>query len=461
MRVKEVPSRLLLRNGRRFDTKPYMSGALEARYQLERLACRKDPLQTLTAGGSAGIVNAGRVRRLWVDDPRHGLPFMSSSDILNADLSNLPHIARQVIDAYPQLIIRKGWTLITRSGTIGQMAYARPNMDGMACSEHVMRVIPDPERVPPGYLYAFLSSKYGVPIVVSGTYGSIIQSIEPHHIADLPVPRVDDEIEQEVHRLVQRAAELRTNAAELRQQAVQRITTLLDWKPQPLHTLNGETSSRLVRRRLDAFHHTAAVRLARHTLANGPNAQRLGDVVQAVFEPNRGARRQVTDPDYGIPFLSSSEVFELDPRGGYLISKRLTPNLDRLLVSETDLLLPRSGQVGGIIGRAVLPVPTCYGYSASEHLVRVRCHSTDDAHFLWAVFASEPGYFAAIGTAYGSSIPSLDCQLIADLHVPWSDAGLRGEIAAKVGANVAALAEAILAERKAVSLVEQAIEGAA
>ncbi|WP_419650104.1 hypothetical protein, partial [Thiolapillus sp.] len=66
------------------------------------------------------------------------------------------------------------------------MAYARPDMDGVACSEHVMRVVPNESLIKPGYLYAYLSSRFGVPIVVSGTYGAIIQHIEPHHIAELP-----------------------------------------------------------------------------------------------------------------------------------------------------------------------------------------------------------------------------------------------------------------------------------
>ena len=89
------------------------------------------------------------------------------------------------------------------------MAYVRPDMDGMwSFSEHVMNVVPDPDRILPGYLYAFLSSKFGVPLVVGGTYGAIIQHIEPHHIANLPVPRLGEKIETRVHRLIQEAAEL-------------------------------------------------------------------------------------------------------------------------------------------------------------------------------------------------------------------------------------------------------------
>jgi hypothetical protein len=88
------------------------------------------------------------------------------------------------------------------------MAYVRPDMAGLACSEDVLRVVPNPERIPPGYLYAFLSSTYGVPLVVAGTYGAIIQHIEPEHIANLPVPRFGPEIEAGIHATMDEAAKL-------------------------------------------------------------------------------------------------------------------------------------------------------------------------------------------------------------------------------------------------------------
>ena len=179
----------------------------EARKLLERLAGTK-PLNELVRQ-SAGIFHAGRSARRWVNNPEYGVPFLSSTDILEADFSFLPLMAKSAIVDNPRLRVERDWTLITRSGTVGRMAYARPDMDGFSCSEHVLRVVPDTDKIAPGYLYAFLSSKYGVPMIANAAYGAIIQHIEPEHIADLPVPRFGRSVEEEIHSRVQSAADLR------------------------------------------------------------------------------------------------------------------------------------------------------------------------------------------------------------------------------------------------------------
>ncbi len=457
MKIKAIPSAWMRLDGRRFDCGPYMSGALEAKIRLEELACRKEPLADLCNGGIRGLVNAGRITRQWATDSAHGVPFLTSTSILQADLSDLRFISHRAVRENPKLIIRAGYTLITRAGTIGRMSYTRPDMDGLACSEDVLRVIPDSRRIRSGYLYAFLSSKFGVPLVTSGTYGAIIQHIEPQHIADLPVPRLGEKVEREAHRRVEEAAKQRSDAASIRSAIVEKVTSSLGWSHRAPCYLYTTTSSSSLQRRLDAFHHGSGIRAARERLAAG-KSRRLGSVVEEVFEPNRGARRKVEDAEYGVPFLSSSEVFRLDPVGDYLISRTLTPHLERQLVTERDLFLPRSGQLGGIIGRAVLPLPSYYGSAASEHLVRIRCKSRDDAFFAWAVFATEPGYYAAIGTAFGSSIPSLDCALLAELRIPWWNGNRREEVVLLVERMVKALADAIRDEREAVALVERTIE---
>src|SRR5579885_3867889 len=114
---RPVTSAWLDLNGRRLDSSPYVSGAAEAKMLLETLHAEKMPLRLV----NTGIFNGPRFARLYVDDPDYGVPFLGSTDILNADLSTLPLLSKKLVERLPELLIQDGWTLITCSGTIGRM----------------------------------------------------------------------------------------------------------------------------------------------------------------------------------------------------------------------------------------------------------------------------------------------------------------------------------------------------
>jgi len=466
MKVKTIPSTWITAEGRRLDCGPFMSGALEARMILSQLTQRKDRLREVTQNGIDGIVNAGRVKRLWVDNPAHGIPFLSSSDILQADLSTAPLISKKVVADYPQLVIRQGWTLITRSGTIGRMVYARPDMDGMGCSEHVMRVIADPARIPPGYLYAFLSSQYGVPMVVGGTYGSIIQSIEPHHIADLPVPRLGEAVEQRAHALVEEAAQKRSLAANIFAAALReleelaglpRLTTPQSSAPFDISVVSSKT----IRGRFDAFFHsryqTEAILALRES---GYPTIYVKDFADSIIEPLRFKRIPVEDTEYGIPFFGTSAMMWIDPQPTYHLPRRMV-GIDNYLVDERTVLIPRSGQLNGVIGTAVLPIGSLIGGAITEDAIRLNCGTSTDAGYLLIALRSDYGMRQVKARAFGSSIPHLNVDQIGRVLIPELDSDARLKIGTK-GARTAQLRnEAIQLEFEATRIIERTIEGAA
>ena len=165
MKEKRVPSAWLEQQGRRLDSRPYLSGAIEAKFVLSKLSVAKSPLQELTRGGIGGIFNGPRFARSYVSDEKHGVPFLDSTDILRADMSFVPMLAKRQVQGRQELLIEPDWTLISRSGTVGRIAFSRSDMRGMAGSEHFMRVVADHDKIRPGYLHAYLSSEFGVPLI--------------------------------------------------------------------------------------------------------------------------------------------------------------------------------------------------------------------------------------------------------------------------------------------------------
>jgi len=455
--VKAVPSSWIEHNGRRLDCGPYVSGAVEAKELLHRLSARKNQLQELTAGGISGIINAGRITRLWVDDNQHGFPFLSSTDILQADLSNISYIAKSVARQNSQLLIKDRWTLITRSGTIGRMAYSRSDMNGMACTEDVLRIIPDEEKVKPGYIYAYLSSRFGVPLIISGTYGAIIQHIEPHHIADLPVPRLRA-VEEQAHELIQRAAELRSEANRL----LADVTKILEieigggrveWQHGHVQAfaINTTTFNSSVSR-LDAFHHIGYV------------GEAIEKAVVPLVEVQNYARalrppimKRIRVEDGGYEFLGGSELVTLEQRTETRISAR-TPNIDQYIVHPGYVLFQCVGQRYGLFGRPVLANRHLYGKAVTEAVMRLIPHDIRDAGYISVYLATGFGQRLGMRFSAGTSIPVLQEEGARKILIYWPDEKRRHAISRIAEQAWENRAQATELEDQARTLVERAIE---
>lgn len=459
MKTKIVPSSWLHRDGRRFDSGPYTSGALEAKIRLEELDVPKDKLASLTHGYEGGIYHAGREGRAWVDSPEYGVPFVGSSAILAADLTNLPLLSKKQVAANPKFVLRPGWILITRSGTIGRMVYSRPDMDGMACSEHVMRVVPNPDRVPPGYVYAFLSSKFGVPMVTSGTYGAIIQHIEPQHIADLPIPRLGDKIEQRTHELVECAALKRSDAVAMLKEAQRRIEDLLPAARAPLSSRWAIVQASQIQSRLDAYYFSAPCVAARRAFDEAATVshRRLAEVAK-VFIPGIFKRRYA-DPEYGFPYITGSDVFQVAPTSERYVLRSVADQYG-LTVSKGEILIQEAGQLGGLIGRSVLVGNYLNGFAVSNNMIRVTAYEQSDVGYLFALLSTPEGVLLIGREAAGSSIPHIEDGRVRNIRIPWPSAEARREIGSVVLQAQILRDQACVDENQARALVERAIEEA-
>lgn len=457
---RAIPSTWLENNGHRLDCGPYMSGAVEAKELLKKH--RNESLKSLTIGHKGGIFNGPRFPRVYVDDSTKGIPFLGSVDILDADLSNIFLLSKKQVEGNPALVIGEGWTLITCSGTIGRMAYARSDMKGMAGSQHFIRVVPDISKITPGYLYAYLSSRFGVPIVVSGTYGAIIQHIEPHHIADLPVPRLGD-VEKQAHELVQKAAELRVEATNLFKSAGRMVNERFGFPEKLALSYRvfscSVASSTQVLKRLEATYHDAVAQESDHLIFGVQRKNEFSTLDVSISETGR-LKQVFVDEEYGVPFLTSGEIFRQRYEPTRFLSNRLLPDESEWATQEGDLLLARSGQVGGIIGRGVWADRRFAGGCVSVDVLRLGAQNSQILPgYLYAyLFLTDVGYRQLIRTAAGSSIPHLSAPDVSRLLIPRCDSTLESEINELVWNAGHKRAEAQDKEDHARTLVERTIE---
>lgn len=449
-------------NGSRLDSKPYLSGAIEAKALLTKLPVEKEPLYLLTLGEMNGIINAGRISRTWVHDPKYGIPFLSSSVILQADLGNLSLISKKAVELNPQLIIHEGWTLITRSGTIGRMTYCRPDMNGMACSEDVLRVVPDPDKILPGYLYAYLSSQFGVPQVVGETYGSIITHIEPHHIANLPVPRLGKDVEEAAHHCIVEAARLKSEYQGQIKEATEKLfhsVGLRDITSAEWHAMGRDLGFSTVIESSDTLRAVNFNPRLQKLLAElaKTNHMLLGDICRG-GELRSGLRfkRIDCDPEYGVKLVGQKELFWLEPEGRW-ISAQHAPK-DIFLEDET-VVVHSQGALSEAFARIEFVTGSWVKYAYTQHLLRVRSGNPCVSNMLlFAFLRSETAFRCLRSFCIGSAQQDIHRSLLSKLPVPIPSETVRQDIDRLVKDAYQKRHKASQLEKEAIAIVERAIQ---
>ncbi|MBX3602450.1 MAG: hypothetical protein KF863_17685 [Rubrivivax sp.] len=462
MKITEVPNTWILDEGLRLDPRPYVGGAIRLRKRVLELPHSR--LETVTTGFRGGIfTHLFSPKRTYVGDRKYGVPFLGASSMLQADLSDLPLLSKRDAESrsYKPLKIKPGMTLISCSGSVGRMAYARGSMEGMASAGDLLKIQPDPEKIPPGYLYAFLRSEVGAALVSGGTYGTIVQHLERQHVADIPVPRLGERIETEVHSLIDEAARLRDEASDLFWKADSLFVELLSL-PQPIAQseypapqISQSTSAEFVRR-ADAYYYAPLNADARRAFDSAKVTVTLGKIAE-VFIPGIFKRQYATDPGYGVPYITGVDVFRLVPTTDQYLLKRVAEDVG-LVLRKGMIVIQEAGQLGGLIGRSVLVGDSLDGYACSNNMVRVTANDAGDTGYLYAVLASTYGMRLISREAAGSSIPHIDAGRVRALSIPWPERGMRQRIGKHVIDAQRRRDEAINAERKAVRIVEDAIE---
>lgn len=466
MIIKEIPSTWIQREGLRLDVGPYKTGAIEAKYKLESLTVAKDSVVEVTLNGIKGIIHAGRLKRIWVNDPNHGYPFLTTTNIHISNLEKISYIASSIVAGKRNLLVKKDWILITRSGTIGRLAFCRPDMDDFACTEDVMRVVADESKIDAGYLYAFLSSTFGVQQIIAGTYGAIIQHIEPEHVKDIPVPRFAKDLEANIGSKIKSSAQKRADANSLMVSAGKQINEHFSF-PNKLalsHRIftHSAASSSLVQKRMDATFHDQIAQMSDDLVEQAGAEKTLAELGVNTGESGR-MKLIFTESDHGVPFSTSGEIFRARYEPKRFLAKSKLGDVADWGVRQEDILLARSGQVGGIIGTGVWADSRFEDAAVSVDVIRIKAQESEVLPgYLYAyLMCTDVGYRQLIRSAAGSSIPHLSSDDVLKLKLPRMGAAEEKAVHELVQKAGKLAAEAQKLEDEAVKMVEDAIEAAA
>ncbi len=453
-----TPVRWLKDGSLRLDASFYAGPEQQkARAFVHNRTLKKRLLRELCDGGTEGIYYTGRFRRIYVDDPARGYPFLTGSGVVRADpLADCGYVSRKFTPDLGTLTLRKDTTIVTRSGSIGNTVYVNGVLNGILGSDDLVRIVPSPSQSPPGYLFAFLSSRLGKALLTQHTYGSVVQHIEAYHLFDLPVFTPSDQLEEKVDKLIQKAAKLRAEASEIFRKALARfnrdVFELSDDHRFKYPRDRFLACERVTLRnlRLDGYHNIGYCREGRDAI-RAPTV--LGEYITA-YQPPQFKRPYVKK---GVIFMSGMDLYDVHPHPSAHIS-RLMPSLGAYRVRAGTILVQSDGQRYGLIGRPVVLHRHLDNCAVTQHMMRVVPKRPKDSGFIYFFMLTEVGRRCLLGMSFGTSMGSLFENSFLTCACPKVDPQRRASFQESFDQVVTKRDDAIGLEREAIEMVEEEIE---
>lgn len=394
-------------------------------------------------------------KRVYVANSDRGHRLMTASDMMQVNIEGGKFISKKYTNT-SNLFIEPDWILVSRSGTLGNTVYTNAAFESVIGTDDLIRILPNNKNVKSGFMYAYLSSKYGRGLLTQSSYGGVVKHIEPHHIDNLPIPILSKAKQEEIHSQIVEASELRSEASKVLKMAISGIESEFAMKrSEKVFTVNvrkvksGDKYTN--ENRLESDFYQPSVEDIQNQIKKRPWAL-LGDLSESVTISNLRGRTFVKE---GIILFTGQSLGLLKPDRSKQLSKTLTKNISSNTTRDGDVLISAFGTLG--------KVEYCYqnfysGVFASQQIARVRVdESKIDAGYVYLFLKSKIGQALIQKYKTGSVIEWANwnnfCSIL--IPVPKDKGKSLGDIARIIANKFDA---AYQKEANAISIIEQEIE---
>lgn len=424
MQQSKVLSRWLVSGSRRLAARSYLSDFHQALITVMEFPGEKQTLMELARYGAKSIFNGPRFSRSYVTSEKNGVKLLSGRSVLQSDLSWAPLISKSKAELMPEMVISEGTILVTSYGTVGRVVYAGPALKNSFSSDNVLKIIPDFNKIPPGYLHSFLSSSIGNSLLVKEAAGGVVSFIDPKNVHNLLVPRIGNETESRIDRLIKDAYQLRSDF----QKNIDAATELLfssaglsDITPAEWHSEGPDIGDQIYLkspRSIRALNFGGRFKRLIENLKSVPH-KTLGEICQG-GQLSRGVRFKRIDssPEYGAQLIGQKQGFWSKPEGRW-ISKAHAP--EEIFSIDEAVLIASQGTLGEreVFCRPIFVTGKWLEYAYSEHFLRIYPNDTElSGAYVFAFLRSETAFRCLRSMSIGSKQQDIHVGMLSELPIP-------------------------------------------
>ena len=445
----------------RIDGKFHLSDGLQVRKLIKNAPYKVRSIFDVTSN----IYCPGIFQRHYTSS---GTPFLGGADIQKQSYDSGKYLKESTTPNHEILAIKKGWTLVTCGGTVGETAFANRELAKCWVSQHVMRLIPD--GIKPGMLYSYLATNEGKMLLTTNTYGSVIPTLNSNSIGELPIPEFPESFQQEVDDLIQESARLREEAADMLEKSKNLLKEKAgldnlvseDYDYYGHRSADRKASCFSIKRKdittttINAFNLSERIRKTKEKIQS--RYVRLGDVIEngRTFSSTSSSSVEVS-PNNGVMFVNQKDIFDNIIKGKWVSKRGFNP---ANCIQQGEVLVACDGTLGEseFFCHALYAGEELSGKLISSHFMRMRGNGTIPMGYLFAWLDTDYGFRFIRNTQAGTKICHPIQKLFVEIPVPLIDSDSMQKIDRLVREAHTKRYQANCNERKAISMVEKEIE---
>jgi restriction endonuclease S subunit len=367
------------------------------------------------------------------------------------------------------LLVHTGDILVTGFGTIGNTRLVSRHQDSVCYANNVCRIrVHDSNNT--GYIYAVLSSKYGMAQLNKNASGSVVRYIEAPGIKKTLIPIFPESFQNEVNDLIKESISLReeaTDTLEEAQRLLKQEANLRDLTPEDYDYYGPRNDKRnvscftinrkdITTTTINAFNLSARIKKTKQMMTCEVMPLKETLVFNDTFSTGSFPRIEVKK-GYGIMLINQSDIFDTIVKGKY-ISKR-NVQIDNL-IEYGEVLIAGVGTLGEneTFCRCIFANEDLVGQLVSGEFIRMKTNNKIPSGYLFAWLSTDYGFRFIRNLQAGTKLCRPIPRLLLEIPVPIVSNDKMNTIDVLVRNAHTKRYQANCKERKAISLVEAEIE---
>lgn len=457
MKISSIKNSAIAEIDLRVDASFYLSDG-----RLHHSIVNRNPYGNLPLSEVTERIFSGNIfKRLYVKNSDFGYHYLTASDMVKSDIETGKFISKKYTIQYKKLKIEKDWILLSCSGTLGNTAYTTTDYEKFVGTHDLIRIIPATNKIYSGYLYAFLTCKYGYSLLTQSAFGGVVKHIEPHNIENIPIPILPNSTQEKIHDLITEASQYRVKSNKLLKEAVEKIEKFLE-NNKSIKTLFGKVSLNDINNnyqlRIDAPPFINESIILQKGMKNPEIA--FSSIVNLGFKVTRPGifKRVKVDRNNGIPYIKGSELNRLNPFASCeYLSKSKTPFLEQLKLKVGQILFTCAGTVGDV--RLISKEFEDINAIGSQDIIRIEQNKSEiSIYYLYAYLKTKFAREYAQALKYGSVIERVEPFHVDLIPVAVPETEIYNQIVEAVSNYNDSMYLAFVKEKTAIDLIEKEID---